>query len=118
MAIFLWVLFCILAGVFANNRGRSFIFWFIISMLLSPLISVIVLLLLKNIKLDDKNFHRVLNDSSRWIEEHDRHKELISIISNNTNHVDTKICPYCAETIKMKANLCRYCGSTLVSDSP
>jgi hypothetical protein len=31
---------------------------------------------------------------------------------------DTQECPYCAETIKAKAKICRYCGSKLSQEQP
>jgi hypothetical protein len=38
------------------------------------------------------------------------------IITSSRSDSNTKECPYCAEIIKAKAIICRYCGSELAND--
>lgn len=42
----IWLVFAIIVGVVANGRGRSAIGWFLLALLISPLIAIIVLLVM------------------------------------------------------------------------
>ena len=42
MGFFVWLIFCIGIGAFANNKGRSGVIWFFISFLISPIIGGII----------------------------------------------------------------------------
>jgi hypothetical protein len=79
-----WFLFSFLPAIIAPSRGRSFIGWFLISILISPLFALILVLALPS-------RGKVLADKDR-------------------QYGRVKDCPECAETVKSAARTCRFCG--------
>ncbi|ODN70220.1 zinc ribbon domain-containing protein [Methylobrevis pamukkalensis] len=79
-----WLGFSFLVGSFAQRRGRSFGAWMIVSLLFSPLVGVIIVLLLSPI--------------AEKTEPAIQHPEAF------------KLCPRCAESVKRAALVCRFCG--------
>ncbi|MDX8392877.1 MAG: hypothetical protein R8K53_10000 [Mariprofundaceae bacterium] len=80
----------IIAGVIASNKGRSGIGFFLLSVILSPLIGIIAAL--------------VAGANKANVEE--------KTISSG----EGKKCPYCAETVKQE-KICRYCNKELVKEN-
>lgn len=81
-------IFAIIVAIIASNRGRSGFGWFLLSLLISPILAIILLVCLPK-----------LNSSS-----------IPDGVSPST-HVK---CPDCAEFVKNEAKVCKHCGCKLI----
>jgi len=85
-AFLLWFIFAIVVAVGAAARGRSGLGWFVLAMIISPLLAVILLFLLP------------ANPG-------------VSTGPTPDTHVK---CPDCAELVLAEAKVCKHCGCRLV----
>lgn len=85
-AILFWFFFSVVVAIIASNRGRSGFGWFLLSAVISPLLSLILVLVLKNLSV------QVIEPSP-------------------TTHVK---CPDCREFVLKDAKVCKHCGCKLL----
>lgn len=50
MLVFFWFAFAVVVAVAAGSRGRSWLGWFLLSLVISPLLTLILVLVLPSIK--------------------------------------------------------------------
>ena len=86
LVIFWFILSCVV-GVIAGNNGRFGFGYFLLSIVLSPLIGVLCALAA------GKNVARLEQDQ--------------------INDGSKRRCPYCEEIVRVEAVKCRHCGSAL-----
>lgn len=88
-----WLVFSVAVGIWASNRGRSGIGWFLLAFMLSPLLAAIIL--------------AASRDLSRPMVAHD--------LPAPSTHVT---CPDCAEFVRNEARVCKHCGCKLIPTAP
>lgn len=82
----LWLVLAVVVGIVAGARGRNGFGYFLLSIVLSPLIGLILAIALPN-----------------RLPQIERQRELAL----------SKKCPHCAEMVKLEAKVCRFCGHEL-----
>ena len=87
-----WLVFSVAIGVGASARGRSGFGWFLLSIIISPLIAVILLALMPSLA---------------------RPVDPKSGIAVQAAVDELRKCPECAELIKKEAKKCKHCGSSV-----
>jgi len=96
MGVFaIWLIFAVIVGIGASGRGRSGFGWFLLAVVISPLLAVVLLFLLPPRKGVDAKSGLELQDTE-----------------------DRVRCPECAELIQREAKVCRYCRHKLESPAP
>jgi hypothetical protein len=82
-----YLLFCGIAGAIASKKGRPAVAFFLLSILVTPLIGIILALVARpNVRVIEQE--RIASGQDRR-------------------------CPFCAEVVKREAKVCRFCGKDL-----
>ena len=92
MIITTWIILSILCGVYASGKGKSGFGYFLLSVLLSPLIGFIAALISK--------------EDTAKIEK----KEMSLGVKRK--------CPFCAELVKSEAIVCKHCSKDIGKECP
>ena len=87
----IWFVLAIAIGIWASNRGRSGFGWFLLAVVISPLLAGILLAVTKN-------------------------KADIGVISNIPSEKTHARCSQCAEFVLPEAKKCKHCGAELNPD--
>jgi uncharacterized membrane protein len=118
VAILIYIIFCFIAAAAASNRGRSGFGYFFLSLILSPIISLIIIVVLgENKKVQRRRIAEdaEIRENIAQVYRKDRYNN--TVLANNSNKLitynDTKKCPFCAEFIKPEAIVCRFCGKDI-----
>lgn len=81
-----WMFFCVLVGMYAHSKGRSFGGFFVLAFLLSPIIGFLAAA-------------AVMSRDER--------------LAQGETFNGYKKCPFCAEAVRAEAIKCKHCGSKL-----
>lgn len=138
MGFLIFIGFCVAVGMFAQKKGRSALEWGLASLLISPLLTGIILALVKDlsqeeavnkVEMEQQDVKERIAVNEVQMNQRFQHVEKeISSIKQEVGMLDSgsqaktqmldegiRKCPHCGESIKSSAVKCRYCGSVLES---
>lgn len=87
-----WFVLSILVGAYANSKGRSGFLYFLLSMVLTPILGFIIAVAAEPDS--DKLEERAISAGKR------------------------RKCPYCAELVRNEARICKHCGKEIAKIIP
>ena len=105
MIILLWVIFCIAVGAFAKKKGRSFLLFALISVVISPIGGLIALLIV-----GDKA-PEVTNSYSPSTSDYQQQPPTSFKSEVSDTDAPASFCPNCGTMLAPGAKFCPKCGS-------
>jgi hypothetical protein len=138
-AIFLWLLFALGTGAYAASRGRNAIVWFVLALLISPLVCVVVIAVTPEVNATSADYSAPVSLSvatgsellQRVSELFERGKltepDLVLLRSlaarempapasprnRSESEEFTRPCPSCGKLVHPKATTCMHCWAKL-----
>lgn len=96
----IWFFFSVIVGIMASKRQRSGFLYFLLCLVLSPLLIGILVLVLGNAK-------------ARPIP-----VTVVSPVPNPGEGDEQTRCPECRELVRIDARKCKHCGTALIAAAP
>ncbi len=93
MWIFFWAMFAVVVGVFASSKGRSGFGWFLLSLIISPILGFLFVAVLPNLKVQ------------------------AAVLASQPSAKTHVRCSACAEWVLPQAAVCKHCGAELKPDT-
>lgn len=106
MIIICWIIFCVVIGVMAKNRGRNSFAFALLSAIISPIGGLIVLLVMGEKTPAEQTTYKISGS--------DKKAEASSFVSNyNSDRASRSFCSNCGTQIDTGTKFCPKCGKQI-----